>query len=142
MAPTQPLGELQLAIMQVLWERGEASAADVHAALAERGLAYTTIATMLVKMEQKGVVTHRAEGRRFIYQPLITENRVQRSMVRELRDRLFGGDVTALVSHLLSTHRLSRDELSRLKELIGEAEEAGKTDKRRQQQETPEGGND
>lgn len=141
MAPTQPLGELQLAIMQVLWERGEASAADVHAALAERGLAYTTIATMLVKLEQKGVVAHRAEGRRFIYQPLLTENRVQRSMVRELRDRLFGGDVTALVSHLLSTHRLSRDELSRLKDLIGEAEKADKTGQRRQQ-DTPEGGND
>jgi predicted transcriptional regulator len=140
MAPTQPLGELQLAIMQVLWERGEASAADVHAALAERGLAYTTIATMLVKMEQKGVVAHRAEGRRFIYQPLLSAHRVQRSMVRELRDRLFGGDVTALVSHLLSTHRLSRDELSRLKDLIGEAEKADKPDRRRQ--DTSEGSND
>jgi predicted transcriptional regulator len=134
MTPAQPLGELQLAIMQVLWERGEASAADVHAALAERGLAYTTIATMLVKMEHKGIVSHRAEGRRFIYQPLLSAQRVQRSMVRELRDRLFGGDVTALVSHLLSTHRLSRDELSRLKQLIGDAEKG--------ERHKPEGGHD
>jgi len=63
----QILGELQHAIMTVLWERGEATTGDVHEALrAERGLAFTTIATMLRKMEDKGVVTHRAEGRQFV----------------------------------------------------------------------------
>ena len=63
----QTLGDLQHAIMAVLWERGEATTADVHEALqAERGLALTTIATMLRKMEDKGVVAHRAEGRQYI----------------------------------------------------------------------------
>jgi BlaI family transcriptional regulator, penicillinase repressor len=117
------LGELQLAIMQILWQRGEASAADVHAALYEqRGLAFTTIATMLAKMEQKGVVTHRAEGRKFIYRPLVSESEVRRSMVDELRDRLFGGNVTELVSHLLSTSDLDPAELARLKSLIAAQE--------------------
>lgn len=124
MAAPQQLGELQLAIMQIIWQRGEASAADVHAALlAERGLAFTTIATMLAKMEQKGVVAHRAEGRKFIYRPLVSERDVQDSMVGEIKDRLFGGDVTALVSHLLSTHDLDAAELSRLKALIAAQEQ-------------------
>ena len=61
--PRHTLGDLQHAIMGVLWERGEATTAEVHEALREeRGLAPTTIATMLRKMEDKGVVAHRAAG--------------------------------------------------------------------------------
>ena len=62
------LGDLQLAIMRELWRAGEATVATVHAALQdERGLALTTIATMLSKMEKKGVVEHRSEGRQYVY---------------------------------------------------------------------------
>ena len=113
------LGDLQLAIMRVLWTEGEASAADVHRALwEERGLAPTTIATMLVKMERKGVVTHRSEGRRYVYRATVTESEVTRSMVGQLADRLFQGDVHALVSHLLAEHEIDADELAELRELI------------------------
>ena len=122
------LGDLQLAIMRVLWgeREGEASAADVHRALwDERGLAPTTIATMLVKMEKKGVVTHRAEGRRYVYRPTVTESDVTRSMVGQLAERLFQGDVHALVSHLLAEHEIDADELAELKGLIEEKEQGG-----------------
>jgi predicted transcriptional regulator len=115
----QRLGDLQLAIMRVLWERGEASVADVHCALEpERGLALTTIATMLTKMEAKGTVTHRTAGRRFIYQPVVSESEVRRSMVGELTERLFRGDTAALVSHLLTEHQIDPDELAELEALI------------------------
>lgn len=117
------LGDLQLAIMRVLWERGEASVTDVHTALAERELAPTTIATMLRKMEEdKGVVTHHAEGRRFIYRPLVSEAAVRRTMVGELTDRLFLGEVTALVSHLLAEHEIDPEELHKLKALVADQE--------------------
>lgn len=117
------LGDLQLAIMRVLWGRGEASVADVHGALEEeRGLAPTTIATMLKKMEAKGVVTHRTEGRRFLYRPTVTETAVRRTMVGDVTERLFRGEVTALVSHLLAEHEIDADELDRLKSLISQAE--------------------
>lgn len=117
------LGDLQLAIMRVLWRGGEASVADVHQALEqERGLAPTTIATMLKKMEAKGVVTHRTEGRRFLYRPTVTEAAVRRTMVGDVTERLFRGEVTALVSHLLAEHEIDADELERLKSLITEAE--------------------
>lgn len=130
MNQSQQLGDLQLAIMQVLWRRGEATVGEVHAALQEeRGLALTTISTMLVKMEHKGIVGHRADGRKFIYYPLLSESEVRRSMVGDLTERLFQGDAAALVSHLLSHHDLDPGELARLKALIsahearGEAEE-------------------
>ena len=62
------LGELQLHIMQALWDKGEATVADVLQALSDHSeLAYTTVATMLRRMEARGLVTHRAEGRTFIY---------------------------------------------------------------------------
>ena len=123
------LGDLQLAIMRVLWEVPEASAAEVHRALwDERGLAPTTIATMLVKMERKGVVTHRAEGRRYLYKPVVSEAEVTRSMVGQLAERLFEGDVPALVSHLLSEHEIDHDELADLKTMI-EGMEQGRDSK-------------
>src|SRR5687767_11784300 len=123
MTRTSVLGELQLAILRVLWARGEATASDVHAALhAERGLAPTTIATMLKKMEQRGLVTHREEGRRFIYRPAVSEEAVTHSMVANLKDRLFGGSVSELVGHLLAEHDIDRSELVELNRLVAQAE--------------------
>lgn len=123
MSDTHTLGDLQLAIMRVLWTRREASAADVHAALEpERGLAPTTIATMLSKMEKKGVVDHRTEGRRYIYHPTVSEGAVKRSMVSELTEQLFLGDTAALVSHLLAEHEIDPTELAELKARIAERE--------------------
>lgn len=119
METSHHLGDLQLAIMRVLWNHGQATVAEVHEALEpERGLALTTIATMLTKMEKKGVVDHHAEGRRFIYRPLVSESQVRRSMVADLTSQLFRGDVTALVNHLLSEHEIDDRELTQLRELI------------------------
>ena len=126
MRPSHQLGDLQLAIMRVLWAREEATVREVHAALRrERGLAPTTIATMLKKMEKKGVIVHRAEGRRFVYRPTVSEEEVTRSMVGLLTLRLFDGNASALVSHLISGAEIDPDELARLKGLIErrEAEE-------------------
>lgn len=115
------LGDLQHAIMSVLWERGEATVSDVHEALRkERGLAPTTIATMLRKMEAKGVVTHRSEGRQFVYRATVSEAEVKRSMVGEIVDRLFQGDPAELVNHLVSDHEIDPEDLARLRKLLKE----------------------
>lgn len=120
------LGQLQLAIMQAIWERGEATVAEVHKALQQaRDLAPTTVATMLVKMEKKGVVSHRKEGRKFVYRATVTENQVSRSMVGELMDNLFGGNVTKMVSHLISEHDVDQKELARLKRILEENSDEG-----------------
>jgi BlaI family transcriptional regulator, penicillinase repressor len=121
---THHLGDLQLAILRALWARGEATVAEVHEDLApERGLALTTIATMLAKLEKKGVVGHRADGRRFVYRPLVDEGQVRRSMIAELTSQLFRGDVTALVSHLLSEHDIDPAELQELRDMISRREQ-------------------
>jgi BlaI family penicillinase repressor len=113
------LTELQLAVMRVLWERGEATVAEVHQELQdERGLAPTTVATLLSRLEKRGVVTHRTEGRQYVYRATVTEGAVQQSMLEELSERLFGGDVTAMVSRLLGTARVDQDELARIRALV------------------------
>jgi predicted transcriptional regulator len=119
MSESHRLGDLQLAIMRLLWQRGEATVAQVHEALQpERQLALTTIATMLRKMEDKGVVRHRADGRQFIYEPTIDERDVHRSMIGDLIDRLFDGDARALLSHLVSEGEIDPDELADLQAMI------------------------
>ena len=118
---THRLGDLQLKIMQVFWQRGDATVADVYAAIhPERDLAYTTIATMLRKMEARGLLTHRTEGRTFIYRAAIDSHAVTSNMSGHLIDRLFEGSLSDLVSHLLSTREVSREELVKIEKLIAE----------------------
>jgi predicted transcriptional regulator len=120
------LGDLQHAIMKVLWERGEATSAEVHEALlAERGLAFTTIATMLRKMEDKGVVRHRAEGRQFVYGATVSATQVRRSMVTELIERLFEGDAKALVAHLVSEREIDAADLQELRRRVADTRPRG-----------------
>ena len=126
MGGSHHLGDLQYAIMRVLWDEGEASVARVQEKLSDdRDRALTTVATMLTKMEKKGVVAHRSEGRQFVYRPLISEKQVHRSMVAELTERLFQGDFKALVSHLLTEQEIDAAELKRLKALIEERTSKG-----------------
>lgn len=115
------LGDLQLRIMKVVWEREEASVSQVQGALPNASdLAYTTIATMLRKMEARGLLAHRVEGRSFIYRAKVGAAEVSRSMADHLVDRLFEGSLTEAVSHLLSTREVSREELAKLERLIAE----------------------
>ena len=119
------LGDLQLRIMKILWGSGEATVAAVHEELArEKDLAYTTIATMLRKMEARGLVKHRLEGRSFIYRAAVGEEAVSRGMADHLLDRLFEGSLADMVHHLLSTRDISREELKRLEKLIAERKKA------------------
>lgn len=125
MSRKHQLASLQLAIMRILWDRESATVAEVREILAGEGreLAYTTVATMLAKMERKGQVGHRAGAKAFVYYPAMKQEQVSRSMVADLADRLFGGDVTLMVSHLLDGCEVSAEELTRLKALIRKKEQ-------------------
>ena len=115
------LGDLQLKIMKILWSRPEASVNDVLAGLGpDADLAYTTVATMLRKMEVKGLVKHREDGRMFAYRSAVAEDAVTRNMADDLLDKLFAGSLTAMVQHLLTTREVSKEELVRLERLIAE----------------------
>lgn len=113
------LSELQLSLMRVLWARGEASTAEVAEALrGARGLAHTTVATLLTRLERRGLLSSRREGRALLYTPRVSEADVQRSMVGSLVDRLFAGRASALVSHLLDARGVNAQELAALQALL------------------------
>lgn len=116
------LGELQLAILRTLWQQGEASVAEVHETLRDRRLALTTIATMLRKMEEKGLVAHRENGRQFLYRSVVDPDLVQKNLVGELVTRLFDGDPLALVNHLLRAGDIELSELDDLRRKVADAE--------------------
>ncbi|HEX9893858.1 MAG TPA: BlaI/MecI/CopY family transcriptional regulator [Gemmatimonadales bacterium] len=114
------LTDLQLAVMQVLWTRGEATVHAVHRSLTQR-LAPTTVATLLSRLEKRGLVTHRAEGRQYVYRAQVGEAEVRRTVVRRLRslaDRWFDGSVASVMVHLLGDRKVTPEELARIKQLI------------------------
>ena len=124
MSEKHHLARLQLAIMQVLWDRDECSVSEVQEALKpDRDLAYTTVGTMLAKMEANGQVAHRSEGRSNIYRPVLQRDEVSQTMVTDLATRLFQGDVSQLMCSLLDGSEVSQQELKRLKKLIREREQ-------------------
>jgi predicted transcriptional regulator len=128
------LTELQAAILKVLWARGETTVVDVHDALrAGRRVAQSTVATLLSRMEKKGLVSHRAEGRQYIYRALVDEGQVRRSVVAEfaeLAGRLFEGDVATMVSHLLTAQEVEGRDLARIREMVDRREAELKGDAR------------
>ena len=120
MAGRTVLGELQAAIMRVLWDEGEATVARVHEVLyPNRKLAPSTVATMLRKMEAKGVVAHRQADRLFIYRPAVDESEVRRGMVDQLVGRLFAGDPMELVHHLIREGDVEWEQLRALRRRVG-----------------------
>jgi BlaI family penicillinase repressor len=115
------LSELQLDVMRVLW-RGEASVADVAAALVtSRGLAHTTIATVLTRLAKRGLVDANRDGRQLIYRALVDESQVRRSMVGDLIQSLFRGDPKALLAHLVSEKEVAPGDLERVQALLAKA---------------------
>ncbi|MBD3671962.1 MAG: BlaI/MecI/CopY family transcriptional regulator [Planctomycetaceae bacterium] len=118
------LGGRQLAIMRLLWEHGESTVADIQNTLdVERPLAYSTVATVLSRMEQKGLVTHRSEDRVYHYRAAISQSETGDSIVGELVERIFGGSPSELVNHLLSSDQVDAEELQRIKELVRDFDE-------------------
>jgi BlaI family penicillinase repressor len=121
-AETVGLTGMQLAILQVLWERGEATTQEVWETVAERRpLALTTVATVLSRLERKRVLAHRRRGRQNVYRATVTRAEVRRSKVRDLTESLFDGDAAALVSHLVRAEEVDVAELDRIRFLIDEA---------------------
>lgn len=120
MGKTQ-LGRVQFRIMQILWDRGRASAREVTDVLNEsEPTAHSTVQTLLRQLEAKGAIGHEAEGRTFVFFPKLKEDKVKRTATRDLLERAFGGSAGGLVAHLLKNEKLSRTELDELQRMIEE----------------------
>jgi BlaI family transcriptional regulator, penicillinase repressor len=109
----------QLEILKVLWERSEATVVEIQQALpANRQLAPTTVATLLSRLEKRGLVAYRAEGRQYVYRAVLQEHDARRHALAEVTKGLFAGDVPTMVSQLLSSHELRPGDLARVRALI------------------------
>ena len=130
MPRSEQLSEVQLAFMRALWDLEEGTGREVQQALSGlgRALAPTTVATVLGRLEKRGLVTHRKKGRQYIYRATVTQQEMQRSVLSRVTDTLFRGDITALFSHLLSTRDIGPGDLARVKALIEAREATGHDD--------------
>ncbi|HEY7498370.1 MAG TPA: BlaI/MecI/CopY family transcriptional regulator [Vicinamibacterales bacterium] len=116
-SPTLTDGEARL--MMVLWEKAQATVAEVVSALgSKRPVNYSTVQTMLRILESKGYVTHEKAGRAFIYRPLVDERQARRKALKHLVSRLFHNSPSLLVLNLLEDRRIDRRELERVKQLL------------------------
>ncbi len=111
------LYDRELEVMEVLWERGSATVAEVREAL-EDEMAYTTVLTVLRRLEEKGYVTHREEGRAHRYLPAIERQAARESALERLTRRLFHGSPELLLTHLVSRKKLSSAQIRRLREML------------------------
>lgn len=116
----------ELDVMDVLWEHGPATVAEVQGALADE-LAYTTVLTILRTLEEKGHVGHQEAGRAYRYHALVDRAVAGRSALRRLVRKVFRGSPELLLTHLVSDRRLSAQQLERMRLLLDERleEEAG-----------------
>lgn len=121
--PASPiLTKSEQAILEVLWDKGEASVRDVADELSKhKPAAYTTVLTMLNVLNKKGFVSHRAEGRAFIYRAAITRESARKQALDHLLLQFFDGSPNLLAQHLIDDHDIDRKELKALQDKVGYA---------------------
>jgi predicted transcriptional regulator len=119
---TRRLGELELQILNVLWERGPSAVRDVLEALPTPKPIYTTVLTMMRLMHEKGYLDRRERGRAHVYTARLRERPVKRRLLRDLIQGAFRGSAEALLVRLLEDEQLSSKELDRVRELIAKRE--------------------
>jgi BlaI family penicillinase repressor len=115
------LGQLQRAVMELVWQLGEASVHQVRDRLSrKKKLAYTTVLTAMQKLEKAGWLRHRTEGKSYIYLPTRTREQAGDKSVRKFMERVFDGDALLMFQHLMRQSKLSEIELRELRKIIDE----------------------
>jgi len=128
-ASIDDLGDLQKAVMEIVWTLGEASVNQVREKLGRRRkLAYTTILSVMQKLDKSGWLTHREEGRAYVYRPTKSREEAGRSSLRQFINRVCGGDPIAMFQHLLDDQTLSAGDLAELRKMIDKRRKELKND--------------
>lgn len=113
------LGSLQKAVMEAVWELGEASVNQVRDRVSpKRDLAYTTVLTVMQKLERDGWLRHREEGRSYIYAPMRSRRQEGTRALQHFLGQVFGGDPLLLFQHLLDCPELSEKDMAELRKMI------------------------
>ena len=127
MSATGGLSRRERQIMDILYQRGKASASEVREAM-EAAPGYSAVRAMLRVLEEKGHVKHQAEGLKYVYVPVVARDKAKRSAVKHVMETFFNGSAEQIVAALLdvSSTRLTREELDRMSEMIEQAKREGK----------------
>jgi predicted transcriptional regulator len=126
MAKRRGLAKSELEVAQVVWKLGKARVRDVMAALpAQRKVDFWTVQTYLRRLKAKGYLRTRREGRANVYIPAIGAASVMREMVKDLVDRLFGGNALPLVQHLIDDRALSSADIDALQSKLERMKKGG-----------------
>jgi predicted transcriptional regulator len=120
------LTDHELRLMEVLWERGRGTVADVVGALAPPPLAYSTVLTTLRTLEQKGYIAHEEDGRAYVYEPVVARDEAAKSAMHHLLDRFFGNSPGALAVTLLDGTPLSDDDAAAIQRMLARNRKASK----------------
>ena len=113
------LGHLQEAIMEIVWDMGEATVHQVRDELKKRKkLAYTTVLSAMQKLEKLGWLSHRSEGRIYVFRANRTRTEEGQTSVKKFVDKVFGGDRLLLFQQLINDESLANGELQELKKMI------------------------
>ena len=124
MTTRQKLTPRELAIMDVIWDRGEATVRDVHDALSSRRkVAYTTVMTLMNILATKGHLTRRLDERAYVYSPTRPRHQAVARLVSDFVDRVFSGSAQPLLLHLVKHEKLTAAERAELRRLIDELED-------------------
>jgi predicted transcriptional regulator len=115
--------ERELEALKVLWQKERATVREVWRVLSEQDgeLAYTTVLSLMQVMEQKGLVTHEAEGKTYVYSAQVAQKSVFERLATGFLERVFDGALDAYLVHALKGRRPSDEELDRLEQAIAEA---------------------
>jgi BlaI family transcriptional regulator, penicillinase repressor len=123
------LGELQQAVMEIIWNLGEATVGQVREQLdaRKRHLAYTTVLSVMQKLEKNGWLGHREQSRTYVYWPTKSRESEGTQTLRQFIDRVFGGDPLEMFQHLLDDDKLKADDLNELRKMIDQKRKEQKT---------------
>lgn len=118
------LSPVEFELMEILWDRGEATAREIQEALGQdRRLASTTIATLLSRMQKKGCLVFLKGKHARVYRPSVTRNQVIKGKLAEVIKRFLGDDISPLLSYIAEDRGLSAEELKALENIVKSAEE-------------------
>jgi BlaI family penicillinase repressor len=123
------LGQLQRAVIEIVWELGQASVHQVRDRLdRKKKHAYTTILTAMQKLEKAGWLKHKNDGKSYIYYPVSSKEQADASSVQRFLKRVFDGDTVAMFQHLINEESLTDKELKEIRQMIDDVRKARKND--------------
>jgi predicted transcriptional regulator len=121
--PSPTLTDAELRPMEILWQRGPSTVAEVVQAMPKKlGLSYSTVLTTLRILEQKGYVEHTKEGQAYVYRPIIDQTQARKKVLKHVLNRFFNDSPELLVMGLVESEQIDAEDLRRIQRLLNQGD--------------------